>query len=110
MNIQYGNNKIKKQLSSASEIKKAFGVLAKKVNMRLEEIKASPNLAGLMQIPACNCHRLFGDRAGEWAVTISGNDRMIFEIKNDPIPLREDKSINTVNVTDIKIIEIVDYH
>ncbi len=110
MKIDYRKNKLKKQFSNASEIKKAFGVNAKRVASRLDDIIASPNLAVLIQIPAANCHSLTGDRKGEWAVDISGNDRLIFEIAHDPIPENDDGSVNSYQVTDILILEIVDYH
>jgi plasmid maintenance system killer protein len=110
MEIQYRNNKIEKQLSNASEIKKAFGINAKKVSMRLAEIISSDNLAILMQIPAAKCHALSGDRKGEWALNISPNHRLIFEIANDPIPLKEDGSVNTILVTAIELSGTEDYH
>ena len=90
MEIDYGNNRLRKQLSSASEIKRAFGTNAKRVSTRLDEIRASPNLAVLMQIPAANCHPLTANRRGDWALDISGNHRMIFEIAQEPIPTFED--------------------
>jgi len=110
MEISFQTNKLKKQLSNASEIKRAFGVNAKRVATRMDDITSSPNLAVLIQIPAADCHLLTGDRKGEWAVSISGNFRMIFRIAQDPIPITEDGSINTTLVTDICILEIVDYH
>ncbi len=110
MKIEYQKNKLKKQLSNASEIKRAFGVNAKRVASRLDDIVSSPNLAVLMQIPAANCHLLTGDRKGEWALDISANHRMIFEIAHDPLPKTEDGSINTLLVTKICILEISDYH
>lgn len=110
MEIDYKSNKIKKQLSSATEIKKTFGVNAKRVSERLEDIISSPNLAVLIQIPQANCHPLSGNRKGEWAVDISANHRLIFEITNDPIPENLDKSVKTILVTDIRICEIGDYH
>ncbi len=97
-------------MSSASEIKKAFGVNAKRVQSRLDDITASPNLAILMQLPAANCHRLTGSRQGEWAVNISANHRMIFEIANDPVPMDEEDRIETIKVTDIRITTTTDYH
>lgn len=110
MEIEYSSNKLKKQLSNASEIKKAFGVNAKRVAARMDDIKASPNLAVLMQLPAANCHPLSGNKKGEWAVNISANHRLVFEIANDPIPTKEDYSIDTIKVTDIRILETTDYH
>jgi plasmid maintenance system killer protein len=110
MVIDYRKNKLKKQLSGASEIKRAFGVIANRVSQRMAEIGDSPSLAVLMKIPAANCHPLTADRKGEWAVDVSGNFRLIFEIDDDPFPIKEDGSINTELVTKICIIEITDYH
>ena len=110
MKIEYRKNKFKKQLSSASEIKRNFGVNAKRVSSRLDDIIASPNLYILMQIPSANCHMLSGNRDGEWALNISVNHRMIFEIGHNPLPKNEDGSLDTQFVTDICITEIVDYH
>lgn len=110
MEIDYRKNKLRKQCSDASEIKKAFGVNAKRVSSRLDEIRSSPNLAVLIQIPAANCHPLTGNRAGEWAVDVSANFRLIFEIADDPVPKAADGSIDTLLVTKVFIIEIEDYH
>jgi proteic killer suppression protein len=110
MNVKYRRNKLEKQLSSASEIKKSFGANAKRVSSRMDDIQSSPNLTVLIQIPAARCHQLTGDRRSEWALNVSANDRLIFEISHDPVPLNRDGSINTNLVTDICILEIVDYH
>ena len=110
MKIEYRKNKLEKQLGNASELKKAFGTNAKRVKSRLDDIEASPNLAVLMQIPAANCHPLSGDRKGEWAVDVSANYRLIFEIQNEPIPKTPDGSIDVALVTDIRILKVVDYH
>ena len=110
MEFEYSSNKLKKQLSNASEIKKTFGVNAKRVSARMDDIIASPNLAVLMQIPAANCHPLTGDRKGEWALDVSANHRLIFRIAHDPVPTLDDGSIDTINVTYIRIMESKDYH
>ncbi len=110
MKIEYRKNKLKKQLSSASEIKRNFGLNAKRISSRLDDINASPSLYVLMQIPATNCHKLSGDRDGEWALNISVNHRMIFELAHNPLPKNEDGSLDTQSVTNICITEIVDYH
>jgi proteic killer suppression protein len=109
MNITY-SNKIRKKLSSSSEIKRAFGSMAKKVQTRLDDITASPNLKVLMQIPSANCHPLSGNKDGEWAVDISANHRLIFELNHDPVPMKDNGEIETIEVTDVRIIETTDYH
>lgn len=110
MDIDFKNNRLRNKCSNASEIKRAFGVNAKRVSSRLDELISSPTLAVLKQIPAANCHPLTGDRYGEWAVDVSANFRLIFEIDNRPLPLKEDGTIDVALVTKVKIIEISDYH
>ncbi|WP_394335756.1 hypothetical protein [Flavobacterium cyanobacteriorum] len=61
-------------------------------------------------IPAARCHELTGDRKGELAVDVSGNYRMIFEPRHNPIPKEEDGGLNWEEVTKIQINEIEDYH
>ncbi len=110
MEIEYGSNKLRKQLSTPIEIQKAFGNMAKKVCARLDEIIASPNLAILKSLPAPNCHALIGNKAGEWALNVSPNHRMIFEINHNPIPSLENGEIDETNVTKITLQRIEDYH
>jgi toxin HigB-1 len=47
-----------------------------------------------MALPGARLHPLRGDRAGQWAVSISGNWRVIFEFEGQ-------------NVTNV---DLVDYH
>lgn len=89
---------------------KSFGQLARKVNQRLEDLKAADTLAVMRTIPAARCHELTGDRKGELAVDVSGNYRMIFEPNHNPTPKKEDGGLNWEEVTKILINEIGDYH
>jgi plasmid maintenance system killer protein len=108
--ISYKSNKLKKSLTEAKEMQKAFGDMAKKVNQRMKELSASDNLQVLKSIPAANCHELRGNRKGEFAVDISANYRIIFVPDHDPIPHMDDKSIDCIEITDIRILGTEDYH
>lgn len=110
MEIDYYTNKLRKQCGTAREMQKAFGTRAKKVSQRIDEILASPNLATLIQIPTANCHPLTGDKAGKWALDVSGNFRLIFEINHNPTPRKEDGGVETEKVTKILITDVKDYH
>lgn len=110
MKIKYRRSKLEKQMSNASEMKRAFGVKANRVSARKDDIISAPNLHVLMQIRAANCHPLTADRRGQWAVDISHNFRIIFEIDHNPIPENPDGTVNALLVTDIIIVEITDYH
>ncbi|WP_423129819.1 type II toxin-antitoxin system RelE/ParE family toxin [Gaoshiqia sp. Z1-71] len=110
MKIAYKTSKLEKQLTVAKEMQKAFGTMAKKVNQRIKEITASANIEVLKTIPAARCHELKGDKKGQFAVDISGNYRIIFEPDQNPIPVRDDNSIDCIKITDIKILGTEDYH
>jgi plasmid maintenance system killer protein len=110
MNLDFKTPKLKKSLTEARELQKVFGTIAKKLAQRMQQLEAAPNLAVLISYPSANCHPLKGDRKGEWAVDISGNYRLIFEINQDPVPKKDDGSVNTILVTDIRILETTDYH
>lgn len=110
MDINFKSNKLKKQLSNASEIKRHFGTNAKKISSRLADIEAADNLEILIQIPAANCHPLTGNMRGRWAVNVSPNYRLIFEIMNHPIPIIRNNEIDLKLVDSIRILKIEDYH
>ena len=110
MNIEFGSNRLRKTLTDAREMQKAFGNMAKKVNQRMEQLKAAPSLYDMVNYPAARCHQLKGDRKSEWAVDISVNHRMIFEINHDPIPVRKDGSVDTLKIVNIMITGTADYH
>ncbi len=110
MTIRFKSNRLAKQLGGPLDIKKHFGINAKRVNQRMTEMQNAPNLEVLLQIPAANCHALTSDRAGEWAVDISACHRLIFEIDQDPIPSNDDGSVKTILVTNILILETTNYH
>ena len=110
MEIFYGDNKFRKQLSIATEIKKAFGNNAKTVMLRLAQIKAADTLKVLITLPGAKCHSLTGNMKGEWAVSISVNHRLIFNITHEPVPINDDGSVNTNLVTKITLLRVQDYH
>lgn len=110
MNITFKNRKLQKILTDPGEIKKAYGSMAKRVSQRMDQLQAAPNLATIQSLPALECHLLTGDRKGEWAVSISGNYRLIFEIDHNPLPTKDDGGIDSIRITDIRILETTDYH
>ncbi len=111
MNIRYHTRKLEKSVESFSAIKKDYGQRANKVKQRLEDLVSAANLEGMRSIPAANCHELKADRAGEIAVDISPNHRIIFKPDHNPFPLKEDGGLEWKEVTSIVITAIgEDYH
>jgi plasmid maintenance system killer protein len=109
MRISYESKKLEKQLTDAKLLVKTYGELAKNIQKRQNELESFENLGEAKDfLPSL--HSLSGDRLGQWAVKISGNYRLIFEPANDPLPCLEDGGLDLNQITEICIIEVVDYH
>jgi proteic killer suppression protein len=46
----------------------------------------------------------------QFAVDISRNERLVFEVADDPIPRKPDGGIDLERVTEIRVLRIEDYH
>jgi proteic killer suppression protein len=56
------------------------------------------------------CHALGANRAGQFAVYLWGQYRLIFLPNHDPLPRTDDGGIELGAITRITITEVVDYH
>ncbi|MFN0215797.1 MAG: type II toxin-antitoxin system RelE/ParE family toxin [Saprospiraceae bacterium] len=111
MKITIPNRKLTKRLSDPAETVKAYGMpIAKRINQRLQEFEAAENLEIIRSFPAANCHELKGQNAGQLSVDISANYRLIIQQAEDPPPLKADGGLDWSAVTEILILNIVDYH
>ena len=88
-------------------VKKLGDVSARKLQMRLADIAAAPRVSDLI---AGNPHPLKGDRHGQFALDLAGGWRLVFVSANEPIPRRDDASIDWSAVTIVCIEYIGDYH
>ncbi len=70
------------------------GVDTELAQRRLAALDAATSLADLGQLKSLGLHKLRGDRAGQWAITINGRWRLCFRFKGG----------------DAFGVEIVDYH
>jgi len=83
---------------------------ATKIRQQLAELAAANTLADMSTLPPPRCHQLRGDWDEQFAVDISGNERLVFEVDHDPTPRNPDKGIDLAQVTAIVILRIEDYH
>ena len=60
----------------------------------LTALNAATSPAQMHQLPGTRLHPLRGDREGQWAVSVSGNWRLVFEFEGE----------------DATNIDLVDYH
>lgn len=81
---------------SRTEAIRAWGpVVGGRYLERIDILRGAPALAELYQVPSLRFHRLTGDRAGQYAVNLTGQTRLILTLQDDGA---------------LQVEEVVDYH
>jgi len=94
--IEFSTNRLRHASTNFSEASRLFGIpISRKYIQRLAIIRATDKFAELFGHRALRLHPLKGDRTGQYALTLSGNYRLIIE------KLDEDK---------VYIVDVEDYH
>lgn len=107
MKITYASKKLEKTFSD-KEIQKKYGQSAKRIKMRIDALTAAINLEDLRNAPG-RLHALIGDREGQFAFDLKHPFRLVFEPCDTCQP--PEGSISDWGwVTEVKILEVVDYH
>lgn len=111
MTIYFNNTKLMKICNTDRELMRRFGAEnAKEIRKRLSQIHASDNLAILGELRSARLHPLKDNRAGQFAVDVKHPKRIVFVPNHDPVPKKQDGSVDLEEVTQVLILEIVDYH
>jgi toxin HigB-1 len=103
----FRDRKLQLSLEEPRQCAKAYGKLATPIQRRLVQLRAAEALA---DVAIGNPHPLTGNRSGQYSVTVSQNYRLIFEPADDPLPTRDDGTLDPRSVRTIRIVEVVDYH
>ncbi|MGD9739874.1 MAG: type II toxin-antitoxin system RelE/ParE family toxin [Bauldia sp.] len=109
MKIGYASGRLQRSLQEEASAKKAYGVLARRIRMRMQVLELAENLDDVPRVPPTRCHELTGDLAGHLAVDLNGNDRLVFKPVGE-IPRKEDGGLDWRGVKEIEIVAIGDYH
>lgn len=108
MNIYYKISKLKKLCLVSKKSEKKLGPQsAKKLRSRLADIDAASNVSELI---AGRPHPYTGDKTGLFSLDLHDGNRLIFEPKEEPQPLKDDGSIDWTMVESINIVFIGDPH
>ena len=106
--VAFTDEKLARTCSTDNAGKRRYGQDWSLIRRRLKELEAAPSLDDRQ---LGNPHPLTGQLAGTWAVSTSRNDRILFEIDHDPLPLLDDGGLDRKRVTAIAITEVNhDYH
>jgi proteic killer suppression protein len=94
--LDYSSNRLTDASISISEASRLFGVpIGRKYIQRLAILRAVEKFSQLYGFQALRLHPLKGNRTGQYAITLTGNYRLIVE------KIREDK---------VNILDVEDYH
>ncbi len=112
MLIYFKTRKLQKTCSKENEAVKKLGVKkARKLQQRMMELYAAMCLNDISKLPPSRCHRLKGDRIGQFSVDLEHPYRLIFIPANNPEPeQKEDGSLDLSKIDTIEIIDILDTH
>jgi plasmid maintenance system killer protein len=110
MVIVLEDRKFEKQCNNQPKLIQAQGALrAKKVRLRLDDLKAASTLEDMRNAPG-RCHELHGNLADHLSLDLDHPYRLIFVPGLDPIPRKEDGGLDWTQVTVVKIVGIKDTH
>ena len=88
MEIRFRKVKLKKQYDDYRQAEKAYGVqVGRRYIQRINIVKNSASINDLIKIEALSCHRLKGDRKGQWALKLTGFYRLIFTLVGDTLEI-----------------------
>jgi proteic killer suppression protein len=108
LEIQFKDKKLRELCEKkAVAVTKLGNGCARKLHARLADLAAALRVTDLM---AGSPHPLKGDRQGQFALDLTGGWRLVFAPANQPIPRRDDASIDWSAVTIVCIEYIGDYH
>lgn len=80
VNIEFSNNHLSEASLSLSTASRQFGVpIGRKYIQRILIIRAADKFTQLFSFQALRLHPLKGDRAGQHAITLTGNYRLIIQ-------------------------------
>lgn len=111
MIITFKTRKLKIIFDSSRDIIRVYGeVRGKAIINRMAVLRAATCIEEVPVEKPYRRHELFHKRKGQFAVDITRNYRLIFEPNNNPLPLRKDGGLDLWKITEIKILEVEDYH
>lgn len=96
--VTYKNKRLKKVCTDFSVAVREYGMdIAEKIHLRINQISAATNVDMMIQSHTGRCHRLTGDRDGQYGIDLAQPYRLIFTVQDGEVQIAE-------------IIEIADYH
>jgi proteic killer suppression protein len=86
--IAFRTKALRRQYEKSGLAVRAYGEqVARRYIQRIGLIKEVRDIGELQKLPGLDCHPLKGDRAGQWAVKLTGFYRLIFTLGGDRLEI-----------------------
>jgi proteic killer suppression protein len=86
--VAFRTRKLRRQYERSADAVRAYGEqVGRRSILRNNVMKASRDIEELRRLPALRCHPLAGDRAGQWALCLSGFHRLIFTLESERLEI-----------------------
>jgi proteic killer suppression protein len=110
MEVTFGTRQLQRTCESASEMRRTYGAAcAKKLMLRLTELRAAPCLDDLRQLGG-RCQELDAGRYGELALDLSKGRRLVFAPTAATSPKGRRRPLDWRGINAVEVIEIADDH
>ena len=104
LDLIFRTKKLQKECNNFRMLQRTHGARrATLIRRRLDELRAANSLAEIAQLPGPRIHQLKGDRQGQISLDLDHPYRLLLIVANDPIPQRDNGSINLAKVTAVMI-------
>ena len=113
MDLTFASSKLRKEMNQASLMIRTYGPRqAKALQIVLTSLHAAKNLATFAPpySPPHRCHELKGNLKGLLSLDLAHPYRLLFEVANEPVPLRPEGGLDWQQVTAIRIMRVEDTH
>lgn len=104
MEIEYVDKSMMKTLESEQLIRRKHGDIAKKLILRMSDLRVADNLSQITHLPPPRRHKLTGNWEGCWGIDLSKNQRLIIR------PVGKFDPDDLATMTKIRVEGIEDYH
>lgn len=111
MDIVFKTSKLQKECNDFRLLQKVYGERrARLIRRRLDELRAANTLSEISYLPPPRMHQLKGERQGQISLDLDHPYRLLITVANDPIPQKDNGSINLSKVTAVMILSVEDTH
>ncbi len=88
MDIQYKTKKLRVICTSAYEARKKYGEeMADIIQQRIQEIGSADTVAVMVKYRIGRCHKLKGNRSGQYAVDLIQPHRLVFTVEKETVEI-----------------------